>query len=204
MALENALPYVARGPFFIFMCDTEEFPDGPYDEFKTVLDGKVLKPDPDEYPSAKLIGYTEGDAGFARTPNQNEHKFNELDGTALKTYVDEDVKVSLTSTTPLKPTILDTISGGYHSRSVTAEKTTDYFYGGNSNQTPTKGIMLVAKQPHDNKLAFLIPSVDLGGEFGAQLTKGGIMKSGLEFTGLATAARELWWGVVDYNNSDLA
>ncbi len=67
MAFENAFFYMTRGPFFIFMCDTEEFPTGPYDEFKTVLDGKVLKPDPDEYPSAELIGYTEGDHNVRET-----------------------------------------------------------------------------------------------------------------------------------------
>lgn len=204
MALENSMPYIARGPFTVWIMTTTQFPSSVYTPLTLDVDGSFLKPNATTYSSAKLAGYTDGDVAFKRTPAVNDFKFNEVAGTALQIYSDETVQVTFSSDTPLKPIILDTIQGGYHTQHVTATKTTDYFYGGNTTLDATYGVLLLAKQLNDNELAFCCPKVSLTGDFGAALARGGIAKSGLTFTALASGTRELWWGIRSYTNTELA
>ena len=193
MSLITFEPYIAQGPFLIYAVNTSEFPTSIFTPIQTQADGAFLIPNLSTYTSSKLLAYTEGDVSFSRTPNVNSYKFNEVTGTALQLYTDEDVTISLNSQTPFMPIGLDLIQGGFHTQNTGPTITTDYIYGGNTTTTSSIGLMLVAKQQGGYPLIICVPSVSLAGEFGIALQKGSIAQPGFEITALASAGRETWW-----------
>lgn len=198
MALEPFAPYIVQGPLLVYAVNTDEFPTSVFTEIETEAEGANLAPKASQFPSRKLLAYTEGDVAFTRTPNANKFKFNEVAGTALSIYSDEDVAITFNAQTPFMPVILDMILGGFHTQNTGATITTDYIYGGNTLTTSTIGIILVAKQAGGYPLVICVPSVSLEGEFGIAVAKGGIAQPGLEATGLATTGRETWWAAKTY------